>query len=190
MDRLREENSSFKSEKNDSQSKVLRLTRSEAELTSKLQRAENKVVVLREERDTLCSQVNGGTGVTEKSRQVKFLEEENLKLITELKSTKKQLNSARSEVEVYQMKALDADSDTEDFSNYKATSKSNSVAFSVDPASPDKENNTNKIQARRGNYSGLHLRRREEHLEPKRVEDLARTNELLVWGKVVVVTTT
>ena len=140
MEKLREEFSSVKSERNDFQSKVLRLTRSEGELSSKVQRLESKVAVLREERDKLRSHVNGG--VSEKSRQVKFLEEENLKLITELKSTKKQLNTARTEIESFKMNGLGVD-DTEDFSNFHLNNKPKTATGALPMTPEHKENKPN-----------------------------------------------
>ena len=149
LERLREKMSSLQKGLDENQEKVLRLTRSEAELTVRLQRADQKNASLREELDTYRTRNGASTGKAEaeKSRQVKYLEQENLQLMLDLKATKKQLQTARAKLDVLQMKALD--DDTGDFSNIvpsksDASSRHSAMSSSAtnNPASPEEKENS------------------------------------------------
>ncbi|KAI2496269.1 hypothetical protein MHU86_18226 [Fragilaria crotonensis] len=134
----------------DAKKKILDLTRSESELASQLKKVEQKCASLREEREKLRNRTAAsGEGMPEKNRQVKYLEQENLQLMLDLKAVKKQLHVSRSELDALCMK--DLDDNTEDFSNQMApvgkatrsssdavSSKSSDVLDSTTEA--DKEN--------------------------------------------------
>jgi chromosome segregation ATPase len=160
-ERLHEQISSLKIEVEQSQKKVMELTSVEAELTARLKKAEEKNVAVREDQEKLRSRA-GGTGresVPEKSRQVKYLEQENLQLMLDLKAAKKQLQTARSELDVLRMQTLD--DDTEDFAAYVApapkpitSSRKRTIsklsAGSNDVFADDKENQVNITESSQG----------------------------------------
>jgi chromosome segregation ATPase len=153
-ERLHEQITSLKIELDQSKNKILELNRIESELTTRLKKAEANSAALRVDQDKLQSRA-GGSGresVPEKNRQVKYLEQENLQLMLDLKAAKKQLQTARSELDVLRMKSLE--DDTEDFSGYVApvtkpvsssskNTHSKSSAVSNDVSTEDKENRVN-----------------------------------------------
>lgn len=162
-ERLKDQISSLKIELEESKKKILELNRIESDLTIRLKKAEANSAALRADQDKLRSRA-GGSGresVPEKSRQVKYLEQENLQLMLDLKTAKKQLQSARSELDVLRMKALD--DDTEDFSGYiapisklvESSSKNmHSKSSKNDISLEDKENQVNI--AHQGDTKSLH----------------------------------
>ena len=91
-----------------------KLIKSEADLAVRLAEAVRQITAVQIERDKLKGSVEYKRGHTEvsgsdKSRQVKYLEQENLSLIMNLKATRKQLQSARSELDTMKMRAEDTD---------------------------------------------------------------------------------
>jgi chromosome segregation ATPase len=179
MERLRERVAALQNETDESRNKLVKLTRSEAELSSRLNRAEEKNGSLREERDKLRkkSGTNNREAEPEKSRQVKYLEQENLQLMLELKTSKKQLQSTRSELDSMRMKALD--DDTEDFTSFmapqgRASDLSSGIKsktsrdFQSTPATEDKENNTRETEnSGKGSAPGSEKKRRFSRAKPK-----------------------
>jgi len=150
LDHLRETNSHLQSTFAEAESKIARLTHSETELTRKLNDAKEKVASLRSERDSLKAERDSAADLeAEKSRQVRFLEQENLQNLLDLKNVKKQLQSTRAQLNAMLMKV--EDDDTEDLGGFvaahafdasRARGESNdSLSLESNPASPtDKEN--------------------------------------------------
>jgi chromosome segregation ATPase len=152
LDHLRETNSHLQRSFSDAENKLAKLTHSEADLIRKLDDAKDKVASLRKERDHLkaLSELERGSVAdleSEKSRQVRYLEQENLQLMLDLKNAKKQLKSTRAQLDAMRMTVVD--DETEDFGSnaantFEASRGGKGDMLSVDssdPASPvDKEN--------------------------------------------------
>jgi chromosome segregation ATPase len=121
IEMLREQIVSLENKLNASESKSQSMNRSEAELITALRRSEEKCASLLEERakGKIRATRNNQECEPEKSRQVKYLEQENLQLMMELKSAKKKLQAARSEIDNLRMEVLDEDS--EDFDSFETT---------------------------------------------------------------------
>jgi chromosome segregation ATPase len=107
VEQLREHNSSLQSQISDSRKRVDRLAQSEIELKESL-------TSLRLEQDELRVRADRAQGTAEsleneKSRQVRYLEQENLQLMIDLKAIKKQLQNAKAELNMLRAKALDDD---------------------------------------------------------------------------------
>ena len=159
IERLREQISSFQTILAEAKNKILILTRSESELSSQLKKVEERCASLREEREKLrCNTAaNGGEGVSEKSRQVKYLEQENLQLMLDLKAVKKQLHVSRSELDALRMKGWD--DNTEDLSNQigpggKATWSSSNAVSSKSSEELDSTTEADKENVRRDDING------------------------------------
>ena len=155
LDQLRDSNASLNRSISEAENRLAKLSHSEADLTRKLEEAKEKVASLRKERDHLKEIADSERGnvadlESEKSRQVKYLEKENLQLMLDLKAAKKQIKSTRAQLDAMRMKVID--DDTEDLGSIavhpleaiKADGsdiQSASLASSTDFASPvDKEN--------------------------------------------------
>ena len=82
-------------------SKAEMLKQSESDTRARLVTAEEKCALLQEECDRLRSRYGDlrRDGEHEKFRQVKYLEQENLQLMLDLKAARKQLQTARSDLE-------------------------------------------------------------------------------------------
>jgi chromosome segregation ATPase len=107
VEQLREVNNTMQSQISESRKRVDRLVRSEIELKEALGS-------LRSEQDELRLRADRAQGTaesveTEKSRQVRFLEQENLQLLIDHKAIKKQLQNAKAELNMLRAKALDDD---------------------------------------------------------------------------------
>ena len=160
-ERLREQVSTLQMTLVESQNKLLDLARSESELSTQLKKAEKKYLSLRDEREKSRNRVganNDAEVVPEKSRQVKYLEQENLQLMFDLKAVKKQLHAARSELDALRMRGLDDNS--EDFSKQIASAERLSLSNNDMPSrapeeldstsEADKENSGNNNQMTEG----------------------------------------
>jgi chromosome segregation ATPase len=119
IEMLRETNIVLENKVNEFENKNQSLSRSEVELGNALRLAEEKCASLLEERAKLKIRATRTSQdcEPEKSRQVKYLEQENLQLMMELKSAKKKLQAARSEIDNLRMEVLDEDS--EDFESHE-----------------------------------------------------------------------
>ena len=146
LDRLREMNSHLESTFADTKNKLESLAHSEAELRRKLQDAKEKVESLRSERDSLKDERGNVADLeSEKARQVRYLEQENLQLMLDLKNAKKQLKSTRAQLDAMRLKI---DDDTVDLGGIasqalEASRPERKDVQSIDPnpMSPvDKEN--------------------------------------------------
>jgi uncharacterized protein (UPF0335 family) len=146
VEQLRDNNSTLQSQISESRTRVDCLARSEIELKESL-------TSLRLEQDELRVRADRAQGTAEsleneKSRQVRYLEQENLQLMIDLKAIKKQLQSAKAELNMLRAKALD--DDTMDISGLaapaptQARTKTKVVAERAPPSTPmDKENSEN-----------------------------------------------
>ena len=119
-DRLRQENRQLQDRVTETKERLTTLTRLEADLHSRLNKAQDTIAQLSEERDQLRNKAENAKGnmaslETEKIRQVRYLEQENLQLMLDLKATKKQLQISKTELDDLRMKALDDNDNTEDF---------------------------------------------------------------------------
>lgn len=168
VEQLREHNSTLESQISDSRKRVDRLVRSEIELKESL-------TSLRLEQDELRVRADRAQGTAEsleneKSRQVRYLEQENLQLMIDLKAIKKQLQNAKAELNMLRAKALDDDTmDTIGLPPPATTQARSKPKVKVERAAPstphDKENNENvehiasAKSSRRGWGSNLKTRR-------------------------------
>ena len=168
VEQLRELNRSLQSQISDSSKRVDRLAQSEIELKESL-------TSLRLEQDELRVRADRAQGTAEsleneKSRQVRYLEQENLQLMIDLKAIKKQLQKAKAELNMLRAKALD--DDTMDISSVappapaQSRTKPKVKVERAPPSTPvDKENNENAERiasaksSRRGWGSSLKSRR-------------------------------
>lgn len=108
LDHLRQANSRLESSASEAEKKIERLTHVEAELTRKLNDAKDKVATLRNERDSLKTERGSVADLeSENRRQVRYLEQENLQLMLDLKNAKKQLKSTRAQLDAMRMKVDD-----------------------------------------------------------------------------------
>jgi chromosome segregation ATPase len=160
LDHLRETNSHLQHNFLDAENKLAKLTHAEADLTRKLDDAKEKVASLRKERDHLKAVAESERGnvadlESEKSRQVRYLEQENLQLMFDLKNAKKQLKSTRAQLDAMRMTVVD--DETGDFGSIAANAFNASRAGSgdmksvdsSDPVSPvDKENQHENVAGR------------------------------------------
>jgi chromosome segregation ATPase len=157
MEKIRDQVAGLQKELSVAQEKISTLARSEADLVINLKDAKEKLSSLRSERDQFKGIVESEKGFaankeTEKSRQIKFLEQENLQLMLDLKTTKKQLQGSRAELDNMRMRALD---DTEDLNDFALHASAKSITLSSgsigsitssDPLTPDKENIPNFVR--------------------------------------------
>ena len=125
LDHLREVNSNLQKSFSDTESKLAMLTHSEADLARKLNEAKEKVSLLRKERDHLKVLAESERGnvadiESEKSRQVRYLEQENLQLMLDLKNAKQQIKATRAQLDAMQIAVVD--DETEDLGNTAADS--------------------------------------------------------------------
>lgn len=179
IEKLRERVASQESDVERAKTKITELARSETDMKAKLTKAEEKNASLREDREKLRNLPAKQQDEPKKSRQVKYLEQENLQLMLDLKTTKKQLQNTRSELDNVRMKAWDQE-DTDDLTNYAGpveTARSGSSIFSKStegskqsPPMADKENkvvqhnakatteSTTKRKLARGKLSGSRTR--------------------------------
>mmetsp|Transcript_51723 Transcript_51723/g.77358 ORF Transcript_51723/g.77358 Transcript_51723/m.77358 type:complete len:321 (+) Transcript_51723:72-1034(+) len=107
LDRMRDKISKMEKGMSKLQDQQGKLVQSEAELLSKLSSAEGEIAVLRKERTEFQNIAETARGSaadleSEKSRQVQYLEQENLQLMIELKSAKKEANDAKVELSALQ----------------------------------------------------------------------------------------
>lgn len=152
LDHLRETNSCLQRSFSDAEGKLAMLTHSEADLARKLNEAKEKVALLRKERDHLKLLAESERGnvadlESEKSRQVRYLEQENLQLMLDLKNAKKQIKATRAQLDAMRMTVVD--DETEDLGSIaahaldapRADGRDKQSPDSSDPLSPvDKEN--------------------------------------------------
>jgi len=105
VEKLRAHNSSLQTQVSDSRKKVDRLLRSEIEL-------KETIASLRHEQDELHRIADSARGTaenaeSEKSRQVRYLEQENLQLMIDVKALKKQAKTLKNENNMLRTKALE-----------------------------------------------------------------------------------
>lgn len=118
-DRLTEMNDTLERDVTEARGRVKELTAIEAELRSKLEEATEAIRTLRDEGVDLSRQAeNSRKGAadleSEKGRQLKYLEQENLSLINELREVKAKLRAAELEVRVSGGGGDDTENLTED----------------------------------------------------------------------------
>ena len=111
IEKIRDQMTSQQNEMATFQEKIAGLVKSEADLIGRLNEARDKITELCNERDQLMGAAKNQRGCanekeTETTRQVKYLETENLQLMLDLKATKKQLQSIRSEMDMLRMKSM------------------------------------------------------------------------------------
>jgi uncharacterized protein (UPF0335 family) len=148
LDHLRETNFHLQSSFSDAEGQLAKLTHSEADLTRKLNDAKDKVASLRKERDHLKALAESERGnvadlESEKGRQVKYLEQENLQLMLDLKNAKKQLTSTRAQLDAMRLTVVD--DETEDFGSIAANALDASGAGSGDMQSLDSSNSVSPV---------------------------------------------
>lgn len=107
VDQLRESNGTLQSQISESRKKVDHLVRSEIGLKEALATLRGEQEELRSMTD--AAQGNAESVENEKSRQFRYLEQENLHLMLDLKSVKKQLQNTKAELNMLRAKALDDD---------------------------------------------------------------------------------
>jgi uncharacterized protein (UPF0335 family) len=146
VEQLREANGTLQSQISESRNKVDHLIRSEVELKEAL-------TSLQRERDEFRLKADRAEGnvesvENEKSRQVRYLEQESLQLMLDLKAVKKQLLNTKAELNMLRAKAMD--DNTMDLSGLTAPPAPNSqVRSKIKPhhhatSTPmDKENSVN-----------------------------------------------
>lgn len=155
VERLRQENELVQADMKEAQQRISTLTRSEAELNQKIQAAKDKISSLREERESLKSRVNGESNDGRGHRKVKFLEEENLKLHQDLKTTKKQLQNTKSQLDVLQMRGIAMDDDTEDLSPFRQELESTEEKNRNEPQEQRKELGESAFKSPDGKENGV-----------------------------------
>jgi chromosome segregation ATPase len=95
-------------ENNTLQTKLQRLTESEDSLISNIAERQTEIEELKKTMKTMEDTNDDASGVkSEMSRKLRFLEQENLQLMLDVKTTKKQLQVAREELEMLRMNAVD-----------------------------------------------------------------------------------
>lgn len=104
--RLRSNNSSLENSLSKAQDNVSTLIASEKELKSKLRKTGKAFVSLEKEHKEMRTMLENTKGnvsqlQSEKSRQVRYLEQENLQLMQELKSLKRSFKATKSELNSY-----------------------------------------------------------------------------------------
>ena len=154
-DQLREKISSLQTQVSDYQKKIDRLVRSEAknkELVASLKREQQELRGLADR-----ARGNVESLESEKCGQLRYLEQENLQLMVDLKATKKQLQHAKSEINMLRAqgaapvagisdlpKPKHAPRDTE---NRSSTNRSRNTPGAKHPKTPaDKENSKNQSE--------------------------------------------
>lgn len=140
LDHLRETNSCLQRSFSDAERKLAMLIHSEADLARKLNEAKEKVSLLRKERDHLKVLAESERGnvanlESEKSRQVRYLEQENLQLMLDLKNAKNQIKATRAQLDA--MRITVVDDETEDFGSIVAHALDAPRADGGDKQSPD-----------------------------------------------------
>lgn len=162
-ERLREENKQLQDRVSETKERLTTLTKLEADLHSRLSKAQNKIAQLSEERDQLRNKAESAKGnmaslENEKIRQVRYLEQENLQLMLDLKTTKKQLQNYKTELDDLRMKALDDNDNTEDFGSLSTGTLCDSSPKSAPktPAQVDKENmgNLSPVETEKSKVKG------------------------------------
>ena len=103
LDRYKSDNSSLEKNMTDAQDRLKKLTNLEGELCSKLNEAQDEILSLRKEQATLqkmaeSSRQGAADLDTERSRQLRYLEQENLQLMNELREVRTKLMSLESEL--------------------------------------------------------------------------------------------
>lgn len=104
LDRLRNDNNNLQNNLITLEEKFAALRDSEAGLTSKLRKTEKQLKALDKQRDDLQKMVKNAKGnaadlQAEKGRQVRYLEQENLQLMQELKLAKRDVQKVKSELD-------------------------------------------------------------------------------------------
>ena len=140
LDHLREINSSLQKSFSDAESKLAVFAHSETDLVRKLNEAKEKVALLRKERDHLKALAESERGSvadleSEKSRQIRYLEQENLQLMLDLKNAKKQIKATRAQLDAMRMSVVD--DETEDLGSIAADALGATRADGGDKQSPD-----------------------------------------------------
>eukprot|EP00536_Pseudo-nitzschia_multiseries_P008865 jgi/Psemu1/306099/fgenesh1_kg.234_\ len=96
------DDSSYQRQKHLMQQKLEKLSFSEKQLTEKLNQAEYEKVKLQEKLDTVMGEPSCGDS-EEHREKIRYLEHENLQLMHDMKSVKRQLHAAREEIETLRM---------------------------------------------------------------------------------------
>jgi len=106
LDRAKEEKAKWTESEKVMGERIAKLQKNEAELSESLNNAENKVAELEAEIEELKSQTSNiegekGEVEAEKTKQVRFLEQENLNLMMETKTLKRTLQTVQAELSAY-----------------------------------------------------------------------------------------
>lgn len=142
-------------EKEELKSKLHHLLESQEELNGQLSRYQNETEELRKQLKAMNGANIQSTGENgETSRKLRYLEQENLELMFDVKTTKKQLQAAREEIEILRMNAME--NSTVDFGSVdlisdsshvtRASNGSNSVAKRPKAIEKSKENAPNRTE--------------------------------------------
>ena len=139
---LREQNRSLHSQLDESRKKTDRLQRAETEFKEELATLRRELEKLR--RDATDSRTSAESIESQKTRQVKYLERENLQLMKDLKTAKKKLQSAKAEINALRLQ--DSDNTTMELSALKGRLASD-VALDAKEELGDKESGANATKS-------------------------------------------
>jgi chromosome segregation ATPase len=108
LDRAKEEGARLEQDKAVALERVARLMKLEQERAEQLNDAEDRVATLLQEKQELLAKNNSAVSKnveveSEKARQVRFLEQENLQLMMEAKNVKKKLQTVQAEFDAFRM---------------------------------------------------------------------------------------
>jgi len=106
LDRLRGDKTNLEQNLSETHNEVVSLRESKNDLKKNLQSTEKKMISLEKQRNELQKMVRNAKGNAadlkeEKGRQVRYLEQENLQLMQELKHAKKEVQKVRTEFEAF-----------------------------------------------------------------------------------------
>jgi len=127
LDRLRDDNSTLEKNMTETQDRLGKLLAKESELLSDLKKTNEENKSLKEQRNDLqkmakSAKKSAGDLESEKTRQVRYLEQENLQLMLDLKKARKDLQNAKAELSALSQGANDGDDITIDLPLLSKTS--------------------------------------------------------------------
>jgi len=117
------------------QAKLDRLVVSEEKLNERISRYQHEIDELRNRLKDVTENNSESVGENgEMSRKLRYLEQENLQLMFDVKTSKKQLQAAREEIEILRMNAMD--NSTLDFGTVDFGSDSSQISKAMQPGKP------------------------------------------------------